>query len=146
MKSLKAPAVDEFRNVSKLFRSGLCKARAYYEHCEAVLGERFESIFPELLALLPDINKQQVQNRYSHANVYLVHILMMNFSQSFQELYQTYLEKHNQTSDLNNYIQVCDKCRQVLKRGDFAEHMKLHNEIANDNKLNKNFPKLSIKK
>lgn len=61
MKSLKAPAVDEFRNVSKLFRSGLCNARAYYEHCEAVLGERFESIFPELLALLPDINKQQVE-------------------------------------------------------------------------------------
>lgn len=60
MKSLKAPTVDEFRNVSKLFRSGLCNARAYYEHCEAVLGERFESIFPELLALLPDINKQQV--------------------------------------------------------------------------------------
>lgn len=60
MKSLKAPAVDEFRNVSKLFRSGLCNARAYYEHCEAVLGDRFESIFPELLALLPDINKQQV--------------------------------------------------------------------------------------
>lgn len=66
MKSLKAPAVDEFRNVSKLFRSGLCNSRAYYEHCEAVLGERFESIFPELLALLPDINKQQVNN---HSNI-----------------------------------------------------------------------------
>lgn len=62
MKSLKAPAVDEFRNISKLFRSGLCNARAYYEHCEIVLGERFENIFPELLALLPDITKQQVSN------------------------------------------------------------------------------------
>lgn len=62
MKSLQAPAVEEFCNVSKLFRSGLCNARAYYEHCEAVLGERFESIFPELLALLPDISKQQVNH------------------------------------------------------------------------------------
>lgn len=60
MKSLKAPMVDEFRNVSKLFRSGSLFSKAYYEHCEAVLGDRFESIFPELLALLPDINKQQV--------------------------------------------------------------------------------------
>ncbi|XP_055321640.1 E3 ubiquitin-protein ligase ZNF598 [Sitodiplosis mosellana] len=123
MKSLKAPAVDEFRNLSKLFRSGLCNASAYYEHCEAVLGDRFESIFPELLALLPDINKQQ-------------------------ELYQTYLEKHSQakSNELHNSIQVCDRCRQVLKRGDFPEHLKLHNEIETDNKLNKNFPKLSIKK
>ncbi|XP_031620728.1 E3 ubiquitin-protein ligase ZNF598 [Contarinia nasturtii] len=127
MKSLKAPAVDEFRNVSKLFRSGLCNSRSYYEHCEAVLGERFENIFPELLALLPDINKQQ-------------------------ELYHTYIEKHNEAKSSDNlnklqkYIQVCDRCRQLLKRGDVPEHLKLHNEIQNDNKLNKNFPKLSIKK
>lgn len=60
IKSLKPQAVDEFRNISKMFRSGACNARAYYEHCEIVLGERFESIFPELLVLLPDIGKQQV--------------------------------------------------------------------------------------
>lgn len=61
VKSLKPPVADEFSNISKLFRSDKCNARAYYEHCEAVLGERFESIFPELLALLPDIYKQQVK-------------------------------------------------------------------------------------
>lgn len=61
VKSLKPPVADEFSNISKLFREDKCNARAYYEHCEAVLGERFESIFPELLALLPDINKQQVK-------------------------------------------------------------------------------------
>lgn len=59
-KSLNASAVDEFRTVSRLFRESCCNARAYYEHCEVVLGERFENIFPELLVLLPDINKQQV--------------------------------------------------------------------------------------
>lgn len=62
MKSLKPPAVEEFRNISKLFRSGSCNARAYYEHCEVVLGDRFESIFPELLVLLPEISKQQVRS------------------------------------------------------------------------------------
>lgn len=59
-KSLDSSAVDEFRNISKMFRDGTCNARAYYEHCESVLGEKFENIFPELLALLPDISKQQV--------------------------------------------------------------------------------------
>lgn len=70
MKSLKAPAVDEFRNISKLFRSGLCNSRSYYEHCEAVLGDRFESIFPELLALLPDITKQQVKRYIFQLKLY----------------------------------------------------------------------------
>lgn len=60
MKSLKSPAVEEFRTISKMFRSNQCHASAYYEHCQVVLGERFESIFPELLVLLPDICKQQV--------------------------------------------------------------------------------------
>lgn len=67
VKSLKTPVVDEFSNISKLFRRNKCNARAYYEHCEAVLGERFESIFPELLALLPDINKQQVQEKIANS-------------------------------------------------------------------------------
>lgn len=61
-KSLNASAVDEFRTVSRLFRESCCNARAYYEHCEVVLGDRFENIFPELLVLLPDINKQQVSS------------------------------------------------------------------------------------
>lgn len=59
-KSLKPPAFGEFLNISKLFRRDKCNAKAYYEHCETVLGDRFETIFPELLALLPDISKQQV--------------------------------------------------------------------------------------
>lgn len=70
------------------------------------------------------------------------------FSLYFQELYRTYLEKHNQSksAELNNSIQVCTLCNQVVKRTDFTEHVKYHNEDEHDNKLNKNFPKLSLKK
>lgn len=59
-KALDTAALTEFRTVSQLFRDGSCNANAYYGHCESVLGDRFEAIFPELLALLPDIQKQQV--------------------------------------------------------------------------------------
>lgn len=60
-KALKTPeAVEQFRNISKLFREDMCTALAFYEHCEATLAAQFHSIFPELLILLPDIKKQQV--------------------------------------------------------------------------------------
>lgn len=53
-------ALDEFRHISNKFREGVYKASAYYEHCQAALKDKFDQIFPELLALLPDISKQQV--------------------------------------------------------------------------------------
>lgn len=59
-KSLDSVALTEFRNISQMFREGTCNANSYYGHCESVLGDRFENIFPELLVLLPDIDKQQV--------------------------------------------------------------------------------------
>lgn len=46
-----------------MFRDGQYFAKAYYESCRIVLGENFNEIFPELLALLPDIDKQQVTNK-----------------------------------------------------------------------------------
>lgn len=149
MKSLKSPAVDEFRNISKLFRSGLCHASAYYEHCQIVLGDRFENIFPELLVLLPDISKQQASHIYINSikSIYCEKhkYWFIHFS---QELHDVYVNKHNGagSSELNKFVRTCERCEQILKRTDFGEHEKFHNEIAADNKLNKNFPKLSIKK
>ena len=43
-----------------MFRDGTYYAQPYYEHCKAALGDKFDDIFPELLAMLPDIVKQQV--------------------------------------------------------------------------------------
>lgn len=53
-------AMQEFRHVSQMFRDGNYFPRSYYETCHHVLGAGFETIFPELLVLLPDIEKQQV--------------------------------------------------------------------------------------
>jgi len=52
-------AFNKFRNISSQFRQGSYNAPAYFEECRMALKDRFDDIFPELLALLPDISKQQ---------------------------------------------------------------------------------------
>lgn len=60
--SLKNPGeLDEFRQMSSAFRQNLITAKGYYNHCQTTMGnETFTEIFPELIVLLPDIEKQQV--------------------------------------------------------------------------------------
>jgi hypothetical protein len=58
-------AMQEFRLLSQMFREGNYFARSYYESCRGVLGEKFDTLFPELIALLPDIEKQQVPHLFS---------------------------------------------------------------------------------
>lgn len=53
-------AMSEFKTISQMFRENAYNAVPYYDHCKVALGEQFGEIFPELLALLPDIGKQQV--------------------------------------------------------------------------------------
>lgn len=57
-----ANVIEEFRKISQMFRDGSYGTQPYYEHCKVALGDQFNEIFPELLALLPDISKQQVNN------------------------------------------------------------------------------------
>lgn len=60
-KALKtSETMQEFRNVSQMFRDGDYFPKSYYETCKFVLNDYFDTIFPELLTLLPDIEKQQV--------------------------------------------------------------------------------------
>jgi hypothetical protein len=49
----------EFKALSGKYRRGDVDASAYYENCKRLLGdELFSSVFSELLALLPDIERQ----------------------------------------------------------------------------------------
>nr|CAH7752065.1 unnamed protein product [Callosobruchus chinensis] len=59
MSILDSDTIKEFKTYSDLFRNGGFPTDNYYEHCKQVLGRLFEEIFPELLVLLPDIDKQQ---------------------------------------------------------------------------------------
>lgn len=68
----------------------------------------------------------------------------LNLFGILQELLEVFMQKNDDAGNrLINYIQVCELCQQVLKRSDFNEHWKFHEEIEKDNKLNKNFPRLS---
>lgn len=50
--------VREFKTKSDEFRKDILPAEKYYDHCKTILGHNFEDIFPELLVLLPDRQKQ----------------------------------------------------------------------------------------
>lgn len=52
-------AVEDFRVASRAFRDSLISADEFYLHCESALGSQLSTVFPELVALLPDIAKQQ---------------------------------------------------------------------------------------
>lgn len=62
--------LEEFRHISQKFREGVYKTDAYYDHCQAALKDKFDKVFPELLVLLPDIGKQQV-NTSINLSIYL---------------------------------------------------------------------------
>lgn len=67
-----ANVIEEFRKISQMFRDGSYGTQPYYEHCQVALGDQFNEIFPELLALLPDISKQQVLFFYFKIKLNLV--------------------------------------------------------------------------
>lgn len=75
-----ANVIEEFRKISQMFRDGSYGTQPYYEHCKVALGEQFNEIFPELLALLPDISKQQVKFFYSiFKNLFLIRFFFYSF-------------------------------------------------------------------
>ncbi|KAK9883026.1 hypothetical protein WA026_001238 [Henosepilachna vigintioctopunctata] len=52
-------SVNDFKKRSEMFRNNQLSSEKYYDYCKQVLGANFEEFFPELLVLLPDIEKQQ---------------------------------------------------------------------------------------
>lgn len=140
-KALKSPeSMQEFRNVSQMYRDGNYFAKSYYETCKHVLGVEFESIFPELLALLPDIEKQQVGFDLFHL---LWFFLIFSVIPS-QNLYLAHQEDVNQPGNAekkskkknkSKEFDVCGICQQVLVMSDSLSHKQSHS-------LESNYPQL----
>ncbi|XP_050073729.1 E3 ubiquitin-protein ligase ZNF598 [Anopheles maculipalpis] len=123
-KALKShDALMEFRTISQMFRDGQYEASAYYDHCKIALGDRFLEIFPELIALLPSIAKQQ--------ELYLV------FCQDEKNRPKTGSSAKGKLSNNNvsTKLEVCQVCKQVLVQDDLTEHYQTHY-------MENNFPKL----
>lgn len=89
--------ITEFKNYSDLFRKGLYPPEQFYEHCKTVLSDDFNKIFPELLVLLPDIDKQQ--------DLYKIHIL----------------------NGYRSNLDMCQSCKQVVLTKDLRVHLLNHN-------------------
>lgn len=54
---------EEFRQMSILFRQGQLSSAAYYKHCVELMGQKaFNECFPEMVVLLPEIERQQVSS------------------------------------------------------------------------------------
>ncbi|KAH8371541.1 hypothetical protein KR093_007908 [Drosophila rubida] len=103
---LKTPeAFNEFRLLSAKFRDGSCTGQAYYDHCQSAMRDKFHSLFPELLVMLPDIGKQQ--------ELYLVH-----------KQYVNTLTPHQEKSLPS--LDVCLKCKQILLSSDYTSHQQAH--------------------
>ena len=59
---------QEFKTISKQFRQGSLSCAEYYDKCLRVVGEdAFCAFLPELLALLPDIKKQNVSSTWEES-------------------------------------------------------------------------------
>ncbi|CAG9824565.1 unnamed protein product [Phaedon cochleariae] len=110
MKILNGDAIREFKTYSDLFRNGGYPTSKYYEHCKDILLDDFEDIFPELLVLLPDIEKQQelykVYNGKNKKNL----IICENCKQI---IYKKELSDHYNYHILDNQFPSLGKAQQV---------------------------------
>ncbi|XP_064638825.1 E3 ubiquitin-protein ligase ZNF598-like [Lineus longissimus] len=92
---------DEFKFLSGQFRQGLTSAQQYYTDCVSLMGaDRFMVVFPELLVLLPDIDKQKELN------------------DAFKSCKKNSFMKKQEL-----HVQTCSTCRQVLTQKDFDYHI-----------------------
>ncbi|XP_021500430.1 E3 ubiquitin-protein ligase ZNF598 isoform X1 [Meriones unguiculatus] len=111
---------SEFKSHSGEFRQGMISAAQYYKSCRDLLGENFQKIFSELLALLPDTAKQQ-------------ELLSAHTDFRSREKPPSSKSKKNKknawqtnTQQLGLDCCVCPTCQQVLAHGDISSHQALH--------------------
>ncbi|XP_043279715.1 E3 ubiquitin-protein ligase ZNF598 isoform X2 [Venturia canescens] len=93
-------AIKEFRFLSGSFRRGDCNPEDYYKRCRRAIGvATFDNLFPEMLVLLPDIEKQQ-------------------------QLFQIHRREVNGQIRL---LDACDVCGQIVNVGsDQKAHLSSH--------------------
>lgn len=117
----------DFKTLSGEFRRSEIDASTYYYRCEETLGkEKFSEIFPELMVLLPDIDKQQELLSVHMAS--LKHEEKQKSSNKFKD------SKGAWTPSATSFL-TCQTCRQVLVRQDYNKHVSSHN-------LDTDFPSL----
>ena len=99
----------KFRNLSSDFRSDLMTAQQFYDGCVSVLHESvFLEILPELLVLLPDIQKQQ--------DLYILAADTISKVQAARSW----------SSSGDTTLSQCEICGQVIMKADASHHNAAH--------------------
>lgn len=110
--SLLGETLDDFKQISVAFRNGSLPAAEYYMHCKDMLGAaNFKELFPELMVLLPDIDKQQ-------------------------ELWKTYRKDRSVMESRPGKkkgggpkVEECATCGQILRTSDLRDHLARHTAL-----------------
>ena len=112
----------QFKTCSMQFRQDQLTAAQYYAQCCEVIGqESFLQIFPELLALLPDIPKQQ--------------LLLSAHQEATKAAKKAKKGKKTAWAAGDTSFRTCPSCGQVLVDADAESHISTHN-------LDADFPSL----
>ncbi|XP_068192584.1 E3 ubiquitin-protein ligase ZNF598 [Antennarius striatus] len=118
---------NEFKNYSAQFRQSVISAAQYHGSCKDLLGENFNRIFNELLALLPDTGKQQ-ELLMAHKDSKVIEKQSGSGggkkNKNKKNVWQTPITAAHAAAELD--CQVCPTCRQVLAHKDFNSHKTLH--------------------
>lgn len=119
----------DFKVVSGEFRRSEIDATKYYWKCQDILGKNnFEEIFPELMALLPDIEKQQ--------DLLMVYMQNLNRDDNQQKGSEKGAKGKGAWTKTQSGFLTCSTCGQVLVRRDYNSHISSHN-------LDSDFPSLA---
>ena len=117
----------QFKTGSGQFRQGKITASEYYATCIKLIGtDNFSKVFPELLVLLPDIEKQH--------ELLAAH----NAAKKVTKKGKSKKEKGSKSAwgAVDEDFSTCPTCRQVMVATDMSAHMEEHN-------LEADFPMLS---
>ncbi|XP_068605775.1 E3 ubiquitin-protein ligase ZNF598 [Brachionichthys hirsutus] len=119
------PRFNEFKNYSAQFRQSVISAAQYHGSCKDLLGENFNRIFNELLALLPDTGKQQeLLTAHKDSKAVAKQSGAGGGKKNKKNVWQTPATDAHAAAELD--CQVCPMCRQVLACKDFNSHKTLH--------------------
>ncbi len=107
-------AFHRFKSCSGHFRQDKMSAREYYTECGDIIGmSNFLEIFPELIALLPDLNKQQE--------------LLTAHTETQKKRRGNKKGKKSAWGAGDVGFKTCTICGQVLVEKDFKFHAETHN-------------------
>ena len=123
---LSAEEFNDFKSCSGEFRRSHITAKEYYNNCRSIMGgEQFGKILPELISLLPDIERQQeLLAVYSDDEVKVGDIIKIKQTRKPAWKSNTLL------------LSPCTICRQVVLSRELSEHVGKHD-------LYMDFPTLS---